>query len=65
MVLHCDLKMATSCVGFGKDSSASQGQLLPVICPGLPSKSYKVILCWSLIVLDLEACGDGHAVKGG
>ena len=44
---------------------ASQGQLPPVFCLGLPSISYKVICGWLLRVLGMEVPRQGQAMNQG
>lgn len=50
---------------LGVDSSAGQGQVLPVTSPGLPGRNYKAICSWLLPLLDLEAHGRGHRANHG
>lgn len=48
-----------------RGSHIGQDQPLPVTSPGLPSRSYKAIRDWSLLVLDLELHERGHAANRG
>lgn len=60
MVLYCDLKLVTeTCVlrPLGRGSGAGQGQPLPITGLEQIGRNYKVIRCWKLPMLDLEARG--------
>lgn len=66
IVLCCDLKLASGCVGsgtLGQGSHTSQIQLLLVTSLGLAGRSYKMIYCQYVPVLGKDSCRRGHAVN--